>query len=266
MKQIGLGNTAEIYLLDQKRVLKLFREGIPESIVKDEFEKSYFIESIITNTPKAYELMHLENRAGIVYSKVEGYDMIKVMLRSVHRINFYSKRLADMHLELHKHSSQHEQFNLSQKLNNDINATDLLDSTTKKKIQKYINQLPQGNSLCHFDFHPGNIMLEDQNHPIIIDWMTACIGNKYADVARTYLLLTYGELPHANFIVNRVINFFQKYIAKIYLDEYIKQSGAQLSEIKQWMLPVAAARLHEWLSPNEREKLLSLIHQELEKD
>ncbi|MGG5316136.1 hypothetical protein [Enterococcus sp. AZ072] len=93
MKQIGLGNTAEIYLLDQKRVLKLFREGIPESIVKDEFEKSCFIESIITNTPKAYELMHLENRAGIVYSKVEGYDMIKVMLRSVHRINFYNVKI-----------------------------------------------------------------------------------------------------------------------------------------------------------------------------
>ena len=36
-----------------------------------------------------------------------------------------------------------------------------------------------GASVCHFDFHPGNILVRGPKYQVI-DWMTACAGNKVA--------------------------------------------------------------------------------------
>ena len=105
----------------------------------------------------------------------------------------------------------------------------------------------------------------EHDSPIIIDWMTSCVGNKFADVARTYIILSYGEIPHGNILVKTVIRLFQKYIAKIYLSEYLNLSHSKKEVLETWFLPVATARLSEWVSPKEQKQLLQLITNELKK-
>ncbi len=56
-------------------------------------------------------------------------------------------------------------------------------------IIKKISNLPDGNSVLHGDYHPGNVMLTVDGEFVIIDLLNVCSGSKEYDVARTFFLL-----------------------------------------------------------------------------
>jgi len=62
-------------------------------------------------------------------------------------------------------------------------------------IYKQIELLPEGNHICHGDYHPGNIWVDEEGRLKIIDLMNICHGPKEYDIARTYFLITEGSMP-----------------------------------------------------------------------
>ncbi len=146
----------------------------------------------------------------------------------------------------------------------DITHVGSLSEEEKQLLYSYMESLPDGDCLCHFDFHPDNVMISgDKNY--VIDWMTGCIGDPNSDVARTSLMLNYAEIPRVPWFVKVWIKLFQKRIYKVYIKEYLLVSGANISDIQKWELPLAAARLCEWIPEAESEKLLHMVKQELAK-
>ena len=262
-KLIGQGNTAEVLLYDETKILKLFRENFPLEVIEIEFDLAKRISSELVFVPKAFELVEYKNRYGILYEKINGKDMIADMFHKPYKVKAYSKALADTHAKIH-HSTVDLNLDIKDKLLTNINAAVDLSEQEKEKILSYLNTLPDGEALCHFDFHPGNVMLKGKEY-YVIDWMTACNGNAAADVARTYLLLRYGELLYANCFVKLIAHIVEKHIGKIYLRRYKKLTGIKDTEIKKWLLPIAAARLIEWIPKNEKKKLLKFIRKELAK-
>lgn len=259
LEMIGQGNTAEIYAYEGNKILKLFRDGMPKEAAANEYEKAVFIQTYIPNAPKADEFVKHDECYGIIYERVNGEDLIKVMIKSIPKINSYSRMLARVHREIHQsHVKADGDLLTKNKLTDDIEAAEAISDRQKERVISYLNQLPDGDSLCHFDFHPGNIMIQDQE-PIVIDWMTACVGNPCADIARTYIILTYGELPSANYFVRKLISLFQKHVGKVYFREYLRLSQFDEQEIEKWLLPVAAARLREWIPDSEKKALLAFI-------
>lgn len=261
-KMITQGNTAEVYSYDENKILKLFRQDMPKEAIFSEYEKVSKIQLALKNVPKVYEIVFYKNRYGIIYERVTGIDMIKIMLSKPHKMNFYARNLAHYHKTL-LNNCLDIGISVKQKLNTEIDLADDLSKANKKTIKDYLNDLPDGNNLCHFDFHPGNVMM-DNNKPVIIDFMTACMGDPNADVARTYILLKYGELPHANFFVRKLVQIFKKHIGKIYYQEYKKITGVSNHDIEKWILPIAAARLMEWIPDAEKENLLKVIKDKLQ--
>src|SRR3546814_7594415 len=57
-----------------------------------------------------------------------------------------------------------------------------------------LDALPDGDRLCHGDYHPGNV-IETAGGPVVIDWPAVTRGHPDADYARTLLLLRLGEPP-----------------------------------------------------------------------
>jgi len=260
---IGQGNTAEIYEFEKNKIIKLFRKGISKEIAIHEYEKAIFIKTYINNAPKVYDFIDNKGRYGIVYEKIDGKDMIMVMIKSIVRINYYSRMLAHIHLTIHKNSVKPDQdFTVKNKLISDIQAEEVMKDKGKEYLVKYLEGLPDGDSLCHFDYHPGNIMIRGKE-PIVIDWMTACVGNPCADIARTYIVLTYGELPNAGYLVRKLVKLLQRHVCKVYYGEYLKRSKLNEEEIEKWMLPVAAARLREWIPNSEKKTLLAFVNKKM---
>ena len=52
-----------------------------------------------------------------------------------------------------------------------------------------INGLPEGDTLLHGDFHPGNVLITTEHCAVVIDFMNVCKGPALYDIARTYFLL-----------------------------------------------------------------------------
>lgn len=258
---IGQGNTAEIYAIEDDKILKLFREGISEKIAVYEYEKAVFVQIYIPNVPKVYECLRVNNRVGIIYERIQGTDMITLMIKSLMKTKDYSRKLARYHSEIHKNAVKMEvEFSLKNNLISEVNAVEYINDEQRKSIVDYIKELPEGQALCHLDFHPGNIIMQG-DRPIIIDWMTACIGDPCADVARTYLMLTYGNLPYASWFAGKVVGLVQRYVRDIYFAEYRRLTGIQKQDVEKWILPVATARLREWIPDSERAALLALVAQ-----
>jgi Ser/Thr protein kinase RdoA (MazF antagonist) len=86
-------------------------------------------------------------------------------------------------------------------------------------------------SLCHFDLHPRNILVQGDRW-VVIDWLTAASGPAIADVARTVLICGGGDPTERAFgsAVER---------------RYHEEREAAASEIAAWVRVLAAARLSE---------------------
>ncbi len=103
-----------------------------------------------------------------------------------------------------------------------------LDEPRKQPLLGRLADLPEGDRLCHGDFHPINV-LGEVSQPIVIDWPDACRGDPAADVCRSYLLLRL----HA------------EEIAEPYLDAYCRIANVSQGKILDWLPYVAVARLAE---------------------
>jgi hypothetical protein len=261
--KIAQGNTAEIYNWGTDCILKLYRDGIPISICQNEFDRTKGAYNLIKVVPRPVDIVNDDGKVGAVYQKVNGKTMLKEMMSKPWLFRKYAKQLAIYHVDMQK-PVDFELPTVKEKLKQDIEAAILLTEDEKQRLYKYIGSLPDGSALCHFDYHPDNVMLSINNYTII-DWMTACKGDKLSDVARTCVILSFSKIPRVPAIVNFVLGVFQKQIFKIYLNEYLRITNARTEDIKKWEMPVAAARLCEWIPEQEQQALLTFVRKNLEK-
>ena len=260
---IGKGRMAEVIYWGNNRVLKLFYENYPSDLIDYEFKVNTLIGKIFPNCPKAFEKIEENGRIGILYEYIEGITLREFMGKKISKVGKALKMLAEIHVDMHKYeikdiNSQKNTFKI------EIHQTNLLDDDQKKEIIKYIEKLPEGNNICHRDFHPENIIVS-KNKLYVIDWPIACSGNPNGDVARTYYLLKYGLSPSDEYTLKKsfIHRFFFKAIkslvAKTYIKHYLKLTSISLKEIKKWDLAIFATRLRDPV-PLEYDNLLKMIN------
>lgn len=145
-----------------------------------------------------------------------------------------------LHMRIHTHGAI--QFaGLKVRLATNIAVATLLDYRRKQDLLAGIADMPDGDRLCHGDFHPMNI-LGEASQPVIIDWPDARRGDPAADVCRSYLLM---KLHAAE-------------IAMPYLDAYCRASGMARQTVLGWLPYVAAAKFAEDI-PSELDGLLEIV-------
>jgi uncharacterized protein (TIGR02172 family) len=257
-KLIAQGRTAEIYEWGDKNILKLFREQALPSTVEYEYKISSIVQGFGLAVPKVLEMVYIEKRLGIIYEKIDGITMLKEFISRPLKVTGPAGKMADLHYSIHKC----EEDNLpSQKeiIKRSIERAELLTDNKRKQILEYLDKLPDGKTLCHGDFHPDNILFSD-GKAVVIDWITASMGIAAADVARTSLLIRIGSMPPGtSFIVKNIVKYLRAEMNKKYLDRYLKISGMDMEEVEKWELPIAAARLVEWVPNSEKRALLQIV-------
>ena len=109
-----------------------------------------------------------------------------------------------------------------------IRQASTLSEPRQNTLLAELAAMPDGDRLCHGDFHPYNIM-GPLGREVLIDWPNASQGDPTADVCRTYVLL----------------RSVSSELASAYIDTYSQASGASRYAILKWLPFVAAARLVE---------------------
>lgn len=257
-KIIARGNTADVFEWGENKVLKLFKADIPKEAIENEYRINSELYKCNFPVVATYELIELHGRIGIVYEKMEGFTMSKLIACKPWRIAREARRLAQLHERIHRNVNLYLPYQ-KEKIRRNIALTELLDDYVKKKLYDYIEKLPDGNVLCHGDFHPDNILISE-SRTVIIDWMDATIGNPLADVARTSIILRFAAVANDRPCIERsILNWLRYKFYSEYIDQYKKITSVNINQIKQWELPIAAARLNESLSQREKIELLNFI-------
>lgn len=255
---LAQGRTAEVYEWENSRVLKLYRQDMPKEAIENEYKISLEVQRQGIPSPKVFDMITIDDRLGVVYERVLGNNLLKTIIKAPWLAARGARKMAELQYKVHKCEVSNLP-SIKDILRRNIKKVDLLTEEKKKKILSYLDKLPEGSKLCHGDFHPDNILIS-QNKEYIIDWMTGCMGSPEADVARTSILLRIGSMPPGTSkVVIKLVDFARKKLYKGYIEQYIKLSGMNMESIIAWEMPLAAARLIEWLPLEEKHKLLDIV-------
>ena len=257
-KILGQGRTAEVYLWDNNKILKLFRDCVPADWSQYEAMIARTVFAAGVPAPELFEIIQDNGRAGLIYQRIDGISLLKLIITKPWSISKYARQMARLHFQIHQSStdklpSQNER--MTQMI---MRAEPILGEKTVKIIA-YLSSLPDKHQVCHGDFHPDNILVSNKEW-VTIDWMNAYAGNPLSDVARSCLMLKTPYLPPRT--PHLLIIILKRTIYSAYIKEYIQLAHVQWEDIESWMLPVAAARLCEKI-PGEEKWLLEMIDNKL---
>ena len=186
-RKIGEGKTAEIFEIDARKVLKLFRIGYSKNTVYQEYNNHGIVSRAMENVPERFEFVEENQRYGFVMEKIQGKPLASWM-----QDGDTFRQAMDAFVSLHKSW-------LRQTAEDAAPYQEWMLGLAEKggpagKTADKINRLPAGNALCHGDFHPFNIILTPAQKAVVIDFANVCRAPKEYDVARTYFLLKTAAL------------------------------------------------------------------------
>jgi RIO-like serine/threonine protein kinase len=257
VKLLADGATADVFLNNDNRVIKLFKGNFSKEVLEQEANNQKMIYEMGIPVPKIYDIIELNGRYGIVMEYIKGISLGKKLLKSNNYVNgikiinnisenmekiiYYFNIIIDLQIKIN--SIILRQYPLMKdKLTRKINEAKYLDKYQKSIFLKMLEKIKFKNNLCHGDLHPYNL-IETGEGIKIIDWADATIGNTEADIYRSYLIYRVTS-PE---------------IGKVYLDIYCKKTKTEKEKVLAYEAIITAARLSENISKEESGKIMNIL-------
>jgi Ser/Thr protein kinase RdoA (MazF antagonist) len=238
-RSVGSGKDADVFESGEA-VVKLFKPGVPKHTAFREAASLAQVEAHGLPVPVVRGVHQIDGRWGIVMSRVEGPPFAESALAHPGDIPALLKAMVLLHARIHACQPVFLG-SMKARLLTNIRRAALLDEGQQSELLAELARLPDGDRLCHGDFHPWNV-LGTIDRPSIIDWTSASKGSPAADVCRSYVLMN-PSVPA---------------LAQAYVEAYAELSGESIDEIFKWLRVVAAARLGEGVA-DEADGLLAMV-------
>jgi tRNA A-37 threonylcarbamoyl transferase component Bud32 len=256
---IAVGRTAEIYPFEDGKVLKLFFPTIPQPWIDKEVDTGRFIQDRQLPVPKVFERVNLDDREGIVYERIEGPSLLSVLARKPWTVQRCGRLLANLHAQVHDVTAPLDLETQKEWARGGIPETKKLSKDLQARVLYLLDSMPEGNQLCHGDFHPGNIIVT-QRGPVIIDWMTASKGVGCGDVARASIILEAAKAPEGT-PMRWLLEWIRKRFQETYLKTYFQLRPDERPSFSAWRVIMAANFFVDVSLPEEEQHLIAMIEQ-----
>jgi aminoglycoside phosphotransferase (APT) family kinase protein len=155
---IGAGRAADVYALDERRVLRRYRNG-------ESSEREAAVMAYLAGAGFPVPRVHDASGPDLVLERLVGRDMLADLSARPWLARRHARTLAGLHDRLHA-----------------ITAPPSLRAP-----------LGPGGRVLHLDLHPGNVMLTAAG-PVVIDWSNVSAGPAAADVAMAWLIIATSEV------------------------------------------------------------------------
>jgi tRNA A-37 threonylcarbamoyl transferase component Bud32 len=217
-------NNKTIYHYDDT-VEKVFDEDYPKSSILNEALNQARVEETGLKIPKIRAVSNIDGHWSISMDYIPGQTLEQIIKDNPEKSSELLELFVDLQIEMHSKSAPLLN-KLKDKLVRKIQSVKILDDTTKYELLTRLDSMPKHTKLCHGDFLPSNIIINDSG-AYILDWSHATQGNASADVATTYLKMS---LYYPN-------------LGDSYLKLFCQKSKTSLQYVQQWLPIVAAQQL-----------------------
>ena len=233
---------------DGNKTIKLFIENYSKAAILNEaLIQARVEEKTDLNMSRLLEVTKIENRWALVTEFIEGTPLDVLMREHPERQEEYLNLFVNIQLEIM--SKRVPTLNrLKDKYRRKLAEADI-DDTTRYELLQRLEGTKNHDKLCHGDFNPSNVIINENGEYSIIDWAHATQGNASADVAKTFLLFSLNG---------------QTELAEKYLDLFTEKSGIERRGIQRWIPIVAAVQLKKGGAENREflEKWIDVVDYE----
>ena len=254
MELVASGRTSEVFAYGAGRVLKLDR---PEWNGLSAFEATVLDQLAAAGLPVArpHGTVTVDGRRGVILDRVDGPSLLEVIAASSpHKVERLVGPFVALQLQCNAATVSGLPA-LVPRLRTELEST-ITDAALRTELVAVLAELnaldegdadgdAPGNGVCHFDFHPSNVLIGPDGW-VVIDWLTVAVGPSAADLARTLVL--WGR---------RTTGPFGDFLRAV-RREGGRRRGLHDDVLDSWVRVVAAARVAEGFEGAERVWLLEV--------
>jgi aminoglycoside phosphotransferase (APT) family kinase protein len=254
--RIGEGREAEILEAGDGRVLRLLWNAEREPWLDREEAALRAASAAGAPVPAVYERRTVDGRPGLVMERLDGPDLLTRLGKRPWTVLTAGRVLGRLHARLHEVPAPMDLAALKDNIRELLERrADRVPPDLAAEARERLAELPEGDRICHGDYHPANVLLTAAG-PRVIDWAGASRGDPIADVCRTQLIVELGEVPaHAPALVRRLDRVGRSLLLRSYLRAYGRPDRELIG---RWKRVLAIARLAEDIEA-ERPALLKLL-------
>jgi aminoglycoside phosphotransferase (APT) family kinase protein len=249
--RVGEGREAEVFAWDEGTVLRLLRRSSDPKRVEREAAAMRAAADGGVDVPNVYGTTMVEGRAGLIMERVDGPDLIALMGRRPWAVPRVARIVGRAQARMHDVVAPDNLPSLRDLVRRKIDIAADLPAELADFALKKLDALPEGDRLCHGDFHPGNLLL-GRDGPAVIDWTDATRGDPAADLARTRLLLRQGAVPeHMPALIRGLHAFGRGAFFRLYLRAYARERPIDDDLVDRWEVVRVADRVMEGIDAEQ---------------
>lgn len=233
---IAVRNDKTVYR-DGEFCVKVFDSSHTKSDILSEALYQTMAREAGLNVPDVKRITEIDGRLSIISDYIKGQTLDSLIRDNPQRRKEYLRIFTNTQLEL-----QSKRCPLPGRMHDIVGQAIMrteFNATLRYDLGVRLSALPKLQKLCHGDFIPENLILDESGNVYILDWSRASLGNPAADAAISYLLMRYSG---------------DRESADLYLDLYTSGSGIDIGRIRAW-IPLAAAARTAFAHRTEREFL-----------
>jgi aminoglycoside phosphotransferase (APT) family kinase protein len=242
---VARGREAEVWDVGDRAVLKLYLDASNRRGATQEASVLSALRAMGLPVPAVIEEIVLDGRPGLVIERVPGPDMLTTLGRRPWLILRAGPALARAQVAVNDVPAPIQLPSIKLQLRDRITHSSHLNEAERGQVLRILEAQADGAQLCHGDLHLENL-LGTVARPSIIDWSNAAGGPPAADVARSLVILQFGEAPPvAPVVVQRLAPALRGLVVSSYIRSYKSMRPGYLQGLDEWMIVQAAARLGE---------------------
>lgn len=249
---LARGGEADLYILDENRILRVLRKEDPHALEREKAVMPLLDEACVS-VPRIYEYTEVEGNQAEVMERIKGETMLEFMLSHPFSLKRKVRKFAKIHQQILFLHGGKPLPSIQEKLAAFEEQPGKVEGEIFDFVMQIARGLPSGDSICHGDFHPGNILMNERA-PYVIDWSGVHTGSALSDIAHTYVLMTHApQTPGQDARSYRKVRFFAHRIAKLYLRDMEKWEWFDWEEFRRWKIVMTLLRVYDGL-PSEKEE------------
>jgi Phosphotransferase enzyme family len=234
MELLAAGRMAEVFVIDDERVVKLDREEW-DGVSAFESDVLGLVGDAGIPVARSHGVVTVDGRCGVLLDRLYGRSLLQVVIETAEaEIDPLAEQFARLQAMINATVIEGLP-DLMGRLKGEIEQSGLRSPLIGELADLIVHLDDGARGVCHYDLHPDNVIVTAAGW-VVIDWLTVASGPPVADLARTLLLGFQIADP-------QVVEFTRE----------VRRHGLRQRDVDEaacdaWIRVAAAARLAEGFS------------------